>query len=140
MSRSGYVEDDGDGDQWQLIRWRGAVASAMRGKRGQAFLGEMLTALDALPEPKLVAMELEADGQVCAIGSVGRMRGVDMSKIDPEEYSQVASAFGINEKLAQEIMWMNDDAGSWKETPEERFARMRKWVERHLAKPSPAAS
>ena len=55
MSRSGY--HDGI-DQWDLIRWRGAVASAIRGKRGQAFLREMLDALDALPEPKLIAHDL----------------------------------------------------------------------------------
>lgn len=72
------------------------------------------------------------DGQVCAIGSVGRARGVDMSKIDAEDYSKVAAVFGINEKLAQEIVWMNDDAGSWKETPEQRFVRMRNWVTRNL--------
>jgi len=47
MSRSGY-SDDCD-DQWSLICWRGAVKSAIRGKRGQAFLKEMLAALDALP-------------------------------------------------------------------------------------------
>jgi len=34
MSRSGYV-DNGDIEQWDLIRWRGAVASAIRGKRGE---------------------------------------------------------------------------------------------------------
>lgn len=33
MSRSGYSEDL---DMWDLIRWRGAVKSALRGKRGQA--------------------------------------------------------------------------------------------------------
>ncbi len=133
MSRSGYSDGDGDYDQWALIRWGGAVASALRGKRGQAFLTEMLAALDALPEPKLVSMELEAEGQVCAIGSVGLARGIDMSKIDPEDYSRVAAVFGINEKLAQEIVWMNDDSGPWKETDEQRFARMRRWVESQIA-------
>jgi hypothetical protein len=132
MSRSGYI-DDGDIDQWDLIRWRGAVASAIRGKRGQAFLREMLASMETLPEPKLVAMELEADGQVCAIGSVGRARGVDMTQIDPEDYSKVAAVFGINEKLAQEIVWMNDDAGPCRETPENRFVRMRRWVETNLS-------
>jgi hypothetical protein len=140
MSRSGYTEDDGDGDQWGWIRWRGAVASAIRGKRGQAFLREMLASMEALPEPKLVAMELEADGQVCAIGSVGRARGIDMSKIDPEDYSRVATVFGINEKLAQEIVWMNDDAGPWKETDDQRFERMRRWVTRNLVGETAAAS
>jgi hypothetical protein len=59
MSRSGY-HDDGGG--WSLICWRGAVAAAMRGKRGQAFLKEMLAAFDAMPEKRLVAGRLVFDG------------------------------------------------------------------------------
>jgi hypothetical protein len=126
MSRSGYT-DDGD-DQWQLIRWRGAVASALRGRRGQAFLNEMLAAMDALPEKKLVVDEIEtADGAVCAIGAVGRARGVDMKGIDPHDPPQVAGAFGIASALAQEIVYMNDEWFSRK-TPGERFALMRTWI------------
>lgn len=124
MSRSDYTEDWDD--QWALIRWRGAVKSAIRGKRGQAFLGEMLAALDALPEPKLVASELEANGQVCAIGAVGKQRGIDMSKLDPEDYERVAWTFGISDALAREIAYENDEL-SWG-TDEQRFARMRSWV------------
>ena len=45
MSRSGYSDDDEDG---RLAMWRGAVQSAIRGKRGQAALRELLTALDAM--------------------------------------------------------------------------------------------
>lgn len=139
MSRSGYSDDIDD--QWGWIRWRGTVASAIRGKRGQAFLTEMLAAMDALPEKKLVAWQLEAEGQVCAIGSVGRQRGVDMTKLDPEDYDTVAGTFGVATPLAQEIVWMNDEAGPFKETPEQRFARMRKWVQSKLrASPSPARS
>jgi hypothetical protein len=37
MSRSGYSDDYGDDEPWQLIMWRGAVASAFRGRRGQPF-------------------------------------------------------------------------------------------------------
>ena len=76
MSRSGYSVD-GDLDHWQLIRWRGAVNSAMNGKRGQAFLRELLDALDALPEPKLIDHDLvRYDGSTdtnlfCALGAVG---------------------------------------------------------------------
>lgn len=90
MSRSGY---DDNIDQWNLIRWRGAVASAIRGKRGQAFLREMLAALDALPERKLIARKLESRGEVCAIGAIGKARGVDMSNIDPEDHDTVAAKF-----------------------------------------------
>lgn len=58
MSRSGYYEDYEH--DWYQIMWRGAVKRAIRGKRGQAFLREMLTALDALPEPRLIAEKLES--------------------------------------------------------------------------------
>ena len=143
MSRSGY-SDDCD-DNWSWIRWRGYVASAIRGKRGQDFLREMLAALDALPEKKLIANELRADdGCVCAIGAVGLARGIDMSKLDPDDYDAVAATFGINEKLAQEIVYLNDESCWWetdetgkairdgdgfrKITPEGRFRQMRAWV------------
>lgn len=149
MSRSGYMDDC---EQWDLIRWRGQVASAIRGKRGQAFLLEMWKAMQALPEPKLIAHDLEAEGAVCAIGSVGKARGVDMSKLDPDDYEAVAAAFGIPHQLAQEIVYMNDEAvgPEWVEaygpprygsqkvyaridvTPEKRFAAMKKWIEENL--------
>ncbi len=133
MSRSGYWDDCDD--WWAHIRWRGAIASAIRGRRGQAFLGEMLQALDSLPEHKLIANELEAGGAVCAIGAVGKARGIDMSKLDPEDSQTVAGTFGISGALAREIVWLNDE-WSPRETPESRFARMRAWVAAHLAKPA----
>lgn len=126
MSRSGYSTDCDD--NWQMIMWRGRVASAIRGKRGQEMLRELLEALDAMPEKKLIAEELEASGAYCTLGVLGHQRGIDMSSIDPDEYDQVAEAFKIPEVLAREIMFMNDEACWSLETPEERFDRMRKWV------------
>lgn len=128
MSRSGYSDDC-----WgvQLICWRGAVASAIRGKRGQSFLHEMLHAMAALPEQKLIDGELEQEGAVCAIGAVGKARGVDMSGIDVEDREAVAKLFGIAPALAAEIVYMNDEA-SYNETPEQRFSRMRAWIEGEL--------
>ena len=127
MSRSGYTDDC---EGWDLIRWRGAVNSAIKGARGQAFLKEMLTALDAMPEKKLIAGELAEGDAVCALGAVGKARGVAMDGIDPEDRERVARAFGIAEALAAEIVFENDqDFYYSKETPEERFARMRRWIE-----------
>jgi hypothetical protein len=127
MSRSGY--DDGCDDSWSLIRWRGAVASALRGKRGQEFLKEMLAALDALPEHKLIREDLAVGDAVCAIGAVGKARGIDMSNIDPEDRESVGAAFGISPAMAAEIVYMNDDWwNARKESPEDRFTRMRGWV------------
>lgn len=108
MSRSGY-SDDCD-DNWALIRWRGAVNSAIRGKRGQAVLRELLAALDALPEQRLAADSLvTADGEFCTLGALGRARGLDMNTIDPDDREAVASAFGVAEALAAEIMYLNDE-------------------------------
>lgn len=106
MSRSGY-SDDCDG--WALIRWRGAVTSAIRGQRGQAMLRELAAALDALPEKRLAAGVLATeDGGYCALGTLGRARGMDMAQIDPDDPDAVARAFGVAEALASEVMWMND--------------------------------
>lgn len=127
MSRSGYSYDL---DNWDLIRYRGRVASAMRGKRGQAFLRELLDALDALPAPRLIENSFVHQGEFCALGAIGARRGIDLSKFDPECPSGVGDAFGIADCLAKEVMFENDDY--WRETPEQRFQRMRKWVIEHL--------
>ncbi len=125
MSRAGYSEDI---DNWAVIRWRGAVAAAIRGKRGQAFLREMLKALDTQANGILIANELETDdGAVCAIGAVGKARGVDMTQLDPYEGDEIAYEFGIAEALAREIVYENDE-GRWSETPRARFERMRGWI------------
>lgn len=127
MSRSGY-SDDCSG--WELIRHRGAVASAIRGERGQRFLREMLAALDALPAPRLIAHDLEKDGEFCALGTVGARRGIEMSNIDPYDYDQVAATFGVARALVQEIEYENDE--SYVDTPEQRFKVVRAWVVRNL--------
>jgi hypothetical protein len=128
MNRSGYSDDIDD--NWSLIRWRGAVASAIRGRRGQAFLREMLAALDAMPYKRLITEDLVADGEVCALGAVGAARGYDMVDMDPEDRSGVAGTFGIAEALAAEIMFINDEPW-WpreEQSPEVRWSHVRAWV------------
>jgi len=114
MSRHGFSDEcDECDDLWAMIRFSGARASAIRGKRGQAFLRELLAAMDALPEPRLIEGELQhpATGEVCALGAVARARGLDVSQVDVEDYSKVAKLFGISETLAREIMFWNDEFG-----------------------------
>ncbi len=128
MSRSGYSED-GDYDDWSVIRWRGAVTSATRGKRGQAFFKEMLVALDAMPEKRLIRGDLQTEqGEVCALGALGRSRDMNLKPLEGLDAADVAQDFGIARALAQETVWENDGAGSWEETPEQRFHRVRRWV------------
>jgi hypothetical protein len=136
MSRSGY-SDDCNG--WDLIRWRGAVTSAMRGKRGRALLLELRDALDAMPEKVLIAHELvDAAGSFCTLGVIGSARGLPLADIDPEDSDQVAKHFGIAPALAKEIVFENDEATWYDETPQQRWTRMRAWVDRALETGEPA--
>ena len=126
MSRSGY-SDDCDG--WELIMYRGAVASATRGKRGQQLLRDLLMALDAMPNKRLIAHELEHDGEVCALGALGKVRGMCLEVLNPEESEDVAAAFHVAPALVKEIVFENDEDFHYsKETPEARWSRMRAWV------------
>lgn len=131
MSRSGYSDEL---DNWELICWRGAVASAIRGKRGQAFLRELADAMDAMPEKRLIAHDLERDGEYCALGVVAAKRGVDVKPLDPFEYDDIAAAMDIPKTLVCEIEYHNDECGGWcgPETPEQRWKRMRRWVASRL--------
>jgi hypothetical protein len=132
MGRHGLCDSSDIEDTLQFGRWRGAVASAIRGRRGQQFLRELLTALDALPLPRLIAKDLQNDhGETCALGSVGKCRGLNMSEIDIEDYGQVAQEFDLNEKLAQEVMFVNDEWGYGGNTVpamERRFKVVREWA------------
>lgn len=128
MSRSDY-DDECDG--WALIRWRGAVNSAIKGTRGQALLQDMAKALDAMPVKRLIADELiSKDGQVCALGAVAQHKGLKVDGIDPENHRDVCSVFNIADALAREIAYENDEV--WGATPEQRWTRMRAWVNENL--------
>lgn len=152
MSRSGYTDDCDD--NWSHIRWRGAVSSAIYGKRGQAALREIIAALDALPEKRLAPDSLEtADGDYCTLGALGRFRGLDMTHVDPEDRDAVSKLFGIAEAMSAEIMHINDEhVCEWrwaverdeslgitrqkrvpiKDAAEKRWQYMRDWCESKL--------
>jgi len=151
MSRSGYSDDYDLGDN-SLWLYRGAVKSAIKGRRGQSFLRDLLAALQALPEKRLIAGHMQTADCVCAIGAVGKARGVDMSDIDqmiaeadecgydmPEIGGEVAATFGIASAMAREIMFENDEGGAYDETPERRYDRMVRWVEARLRDPEDSA-
>ena len=129
MSRSGYIDD---GWSWGLICWRGAVKRALYGNRGQEFLREMLVALDNLSKKTLISGELVDGDKVCAIGAVGKARGMPMTDIDPEDNDRIADVFGIARAMACEIMWVNDEQNYEPETPEQRFTRVHSWVTEQL--------
>lgn len=128
MSRSNYSEDT---DNWALIKWRGQVTSAIRGKRGQLFLRELISALESLPTKRLIADNLKTDGEFCALGAIAHKRGLEIDKFDIENTEPLAQELNIADQLAREIVFENDEA-VWGETPEKRWERMRAWAKSHI--------
>jgi hypothetical protein len=131
MSRADY-SDDCDG--WALICWRGAVASALRGKRGQQALRELAAAMDAMPVKRLIAHELVRDGEYCTLGVLGAAKSIPMDYLDPYNADDIAERFQLSRAMVREIEYMNDEYG-WnaeKETPEQRWLRMREWVREQI--------
>ena len=138
MSRSGYSEDI---DQWELIKWRGRVASAARGKRGQSFFLDLVNALDAMPEKRLIENSLQCAEGMCALGAVGAYRGINLEKYNPTDdhddsiikTERVAIELNVAWPLAAETVYINDEYAAWtKETPEQRWARIREWAVRQI--------
>lgn len=138
MSRSGYTDDCEGAD---LAMWRGVIASATRGKRGQRFFRDLVAALDAMPVKRLVANDFATpEGDVCALGCLARTKGAPMPVVERDEfgpgdldYDKLGETFDIASQLAQEVMWENDEAGPYRgETPEQRWARVRAWAEKQI--------
>lgn len=131
MSRSGYSEDL---DSSYLNLYRGQVNRALRGKRGQAFLRELLVALDALPTKELIAGKLiDQQGNCCAVGAVCKARSIDVSKVCYDDPASVGRAVDIAKSMAAEIEFINDDDFAYsEETPAARWVRVRKWVTENI--------
>jgi hypothetical protein len=140
MSRSGY-DDCWDCDDWQAALAMRRVASAMRGRRGQRLFRDLVAALDAMPAKRLITDDLIREDStgfenVCALGAVGKQRGIDMKPLDPENPHQVAAAFDISPTLAREVVYENDEGAWGRETPEQRWARVRAWAASKIKAPS----
>lgn len=144
MGRSGYVDygfDDID-SILALGRYRGQVSSALRGKRGQAMLRDLVAALEAMPERRLLSHVIVEEGEVCALGAVAQHRGVDVTDLNPTEdelynsdyakTEELAARLDIADCLAREVTFLNDEGVYRTESPEERWSRMYEWAKSRL--------
>lgn len=133
--RSGYTDDCEN-----VALYRNSVALAIRGKRGQAMLRKMADAMDAMPVKELITGDLRNEDGCCAIGTIcPNPPGWDSMTMDQkyghdvsEDHEYVSSVLNIAPCLAAEVMFINDEAGPYKETPAKRWSRVRKWIEWQL--------
>ena len=139
MSRSGYSYDyEG------LELYRAAVEKAIKGKRGQTALRDLLQALDQMPEKKLIRNSFSCEDGVCSLGALAKLREADTTDLEAVkgmwgEYEKVdqqrvGKLLNIAPSMAAEIMFMNDEGAVNLETDEERWTRMRWWVVSMLRK------
>ena len=123
------------GGQYKL--WQANCRRSIKGAKGQQALRELRDALLALPGKRLISGALERDGEFCAIGAYAKAKGVDLTDFDPEDnnHDEAGIEAGMPHLVAWTVVFENDEAGPWSgETPEARYERMLRWVERCLAK------
>lgn len=149
---------------WEM--WCQTVKNALRGRRGQAILAEMRRALLALPEKRLIAGHVVQNGEVCAVGALAAYRlqhgplalsqtflsrycpqAASLAELeeqladwldDSETTADFGRELGMTRPVAIELAYQNDEAGWGRETPEERYRRVLRWVEEQLGLPGEA--
>ena len=110
MGRIEYSEEEDFAGQFEL--WQANCHRSMQGKKGQAVLREMETALLALPSKRLITGNLvDPHGEVCAIGALAQSRGeITDNMIGQGEYDMegVGITLGMPRLVAWKIVSMND--------------------------------
>jgi len=154
--RLNYCDDEDFPGQFML--WQANCHRSVNGKKGQAFLRRVEAALLAMPEKRLIREAIvEADGDVCALGSVAVHEGKEVSPeldYDPEDFGM---KLGAPRLVAWRLVEINDiqcdydyltaqgplpiNRGGFSGagysvrvnvTPEERYERVLAWVRSQL--------
>lgn len=132
------------------ILWESNQERSLKSRKGQAALRRLEAALLALPEPKLIADAIEADGMVCGLGALAKFENYqgDLSlpkepeygtdewyEYDEEEAGRetedammaLAEALSVPKMVAIAIIYHNDDSfGAI--TPEARYSKLLTWT------------
>jgi hypothetical protein len=137
--------DDYDYEPWMEGQAAGALRSAIRGRRGQQLLHDLIAGLDALPVQELAAGALEDPGTgcVCALGAVRLQRGADAVPLrfdptDPDaDWRDLAEPFDISETLANAVVSQNEccDKNNDEYSRRQRWQSVRDWAVRNLTTP-----
>ena len=138
--------DDYDWEPWMEGQAAGAMRSAIRGRRGQQLLRDLIAGLDALPVPELAAGALEdpETGCVCALGAVRIQRGAEAVPLrfdptDPDvDWRELSEPFDISETLAHAVVSTNEyyDKRNDEQSRRRRWLSVRAWAVGNLLAPA----
>ena len=138
--------DDYDYEPWMEGQAAGAMRSAIRGRRGQQLLRDLIAGLDALPVPELAAGALEdpETGCVCALGAVRLQRGAEAVPLsfdldDPDiDWRDLAKPFDISETLAHAVIPENEYSSKRndEQSRRRRWQSVRAWAVGNLVAPA----
>lgn len=170
MSRIEEGEADDNDSFLRACAFEANAKRALKGKKGQAVLMELLAGLEAMPSKRLISGVFaditippgdapvydRVQGDVCTMGCLlvhrkmtkrYRERGqalleaVNEVTCHPDDggseaIRQAAGALDLVYPLAYELAYQNDEMGDYKETPEQRYDRILKWVKSKIAQPA----
>ena len=109
---------------------RAHLEAAIRSRRGQKLLRDLLQALDAMAVKELIANSfITPSGRCCALGALGLARGIDPEDLGAlsDDHAHTAKLFGTARSLIAEIE-INNDYMLKSPTPAQRWTYMRDWV------------
>lgn len=144
------IHEGEDFEPWMAGQQAGALRAAVRGRRGQAFLRELIDALDALPSQELAAGALEdpETGCCCAFGAVARARAWGQEEIgfDPMDGDiwrpecRLAEAFDVAETLAWQVIAENEalDSSNDRTWRRRRWRHVRNWAASEIESTKPS--
>jgi hypothetical protein len=92
VSRISYSEEEDYPGQFNL--WQANLMRSVRGRAGQAALRELKTALDAMPEKRLIEGHLVKDGEVCTVGAFALGKVMSKGKAREEALAELEAEYG----------------------------------------------
>jgi len=118
-------DGDCDSNSNYVYLWDSRVRRIIEGKRGQRVLLELIEALLALPQRRLISGAIATPtGDVCTVGALAKKRGVNLDRDnlyarrdepprgwegDEEETADLGASLGITWTLAWQLGYMNDE-------------------------------
>lgn len=137
--RINYSDEEDRPGQFDL--WQANCRRSLNGRAGQAALRELEAELMAMPERRLIADDLAADGEVCAVGALMKRRLVtagaeptaaqarleDLNDSEWESDYVAAQETRVPRLVAWKLVELNDIELEGM-TPEARYSAVLEWV------------